>query len=422
MKILSLHAMTDIVSTFRKAFEEEPPPVNEVSEKTEDKDNRPPTLEQRRKFIDQMSEVLEIILRLDAEDDNAGLKPHAAIAASKLLLYNLLPEDHSADLLRALVELYFNPENANTPCVQTLAYCLPTFCHVSLKNAHLMAEQAPHIIMGLFTVDDEDYLDDDTVKVSWDIVGSHIAEWTDGRHVVLPRGIPAIDHHGKRHYVDGAEEPHLELAFALVERIMKGTKEIRKALFPLLRHLHISATKLADNSTTDRFGPEQIRELWELVQEAIADQIADDATQRNILTKLEATLAKRVEEAEGPIDEAEEQAEVSSGTVHGSTERRSEEDTVVLADKLADTQIKSEAQGGGDIEEEEEEEDTMLAGMQGEGTRMPLEEEDDSDDEPSFKSTVREQGPRVYTEDDIVASLLQDDLSEDSSDAMDIGG
>jgi condensin complex subunit 3 len=60
----------------------------------------------------------------------------------------------------------------------------------------------------------------------------------------------------------------------------------------------------------------------------------------------------------------------------------------------------------------DEDEDTMLAGMQGEGTRMPLEAEDSDDDDESTPRASRVRNTREGTEKteaDIMDELLASD-------------
>ena len=61
---------------------------------------------------------------------------------------------------------------------------------------------------------------------------------------------------------------------------------------------------------------------------------------------------------------------------------------------------------------EGEDEDTMMAGIQGEGTRMPLEEEGEEEEEED--ETVMASTPKriAVTESDIMESLLASEISE----------
>lgn len=372
--------------------------------------------------------ITKILLKAFTSD-NKRISLISCTAASKLLLLGILPPQPTAEILKAFTLTYFDPETAINPALrQALSYFLPVFCHSKLKNAKLMGEIAVPIISKLLIMRDENVEEDDIDEmVGWPVITAHLSEWTDGRKVV---GATELGLDGKTSTTAEAEEPHVQLAIEILERALTSTcsKDERKPLLSLLSKLFIAPSGPSYKSSTDQNGEDEEEEeplhtLHNLVSEGVEAKIGTDATQRNALAKLEATLTKRLGEVgnatQAPDEDADDQTAVPDTTVApDETETTEASETRVPSKKPV--KVKEE-----DDEEEEEDEDTMLAGMQGEGTRMPLEADDDDDDEDEEEeqsmaehSTLivgRDDRKRtMVTEEDIMESLLQSEM-EDSA-------
>ncbi|KAH9859420.1 hypothetical protein IAQ61_011201 [Plenodomus lingam] len=403
--------------------------------------------------------VTKILLKAFASDSHR-LSLIACEAASKLLLLGILPPAPTAEILKAFVSTYFDPETAANPALrQALSYFLPVFCHSKLKNAHIMAQMTVPILSKLLLMREEDVEEDDADEmVGWPVITAHLAEWTDGRKVV---GATELGLDGKTSTSAEAEEPHIQLAIAVLERALTSTctKEERKPLLSLLGKLHISPSSnaMAGRAGGERDGSaeaEALNELHVLVTEAVEARLGTDAVQRNSLAKLHATLTKRLGEVEREVTTLEQGGEGEpsavldglrdAGSAVGSGTRRAgskeaDEDGHVEA-SVDGTEL-----GNGDDGDEDDdgagrmdgeadpdpEDTTMFAGMQGEGTRMPLEDDDEEDDEEADAEqdqphddeddddddlpeentlTLRQRRAHLVTEDDIMESLLQSEL------------
>ncbi|KAL1799075.1 hypothetical protein ACET3X_003112 [Alternaria dauci] len=361
--------------------------------------------------------------------DNKRISLTACSAASKLLLLGILPPQTTAEVLKAFVLTYFDPEAAtNLALRQALSYFLPVYCHSKLKNAKLMGEIAVPVVSKLLIMRDENIEEEDVDDmVGWPIITAHLAEWTDGSKVV---GATELGLDGKTSTTAEAEEPHVQLAIEILERALTNTcsKDERKPLLSLLGKLFIAPSGPIPRGEEGTLNEESFRTLHELVSEAVEGKIGVDATQRNALSKLEATLSKRLGEAATQVQDTEvERTATPEATVAtDATEVNEGEETEgdVNAASAPRSKKKSAVSQVDDDEEEEEEdedEDTMLAGMQGEGTRMPLEEDDDDDEDDVDESAAghstltvgrddRRSGRTTVTEDDIMESLLQSEM------------
>ncbi|CAI6293814.1 unnamed protein product [Periconia digitata] len=347
------------------------------------------------------------VLLKSFRSDDTQISLMACTASSKLLLLGILPPTATAEVLRAFALTYFDPETAHNPALrQALSYFLPVFCHSKLKNALLMAQIAVPVVSKLLLMR-EDVSDEGDEMVSWPVITAHLADWTDGRKVV---GVgvsstttpldpaTAAQQTQSTEQQQQAEEPHIHLATDILERALAHacSKDERKPLLTLLGKLSIAS---AGPPPLD--GGDALRALHELSTEAVEAKLGMDATQRNALAKLEANLVKRLGnvEPEPSVHEGDSAATVTTGA--GAEE--SKKGSVEPAETDAD-------------EEEEEEEDTMMAGVQGEGTRMPLEYEEEGDLEGSSEVTQTSVGRKgkgvAVTESDIVDDLLDSEISE----------
>ncbi|KAI8933420.1 hypothetical protein NX059_010035 [Plenodomus lindquistii] len=369
--------------------------------------------------------VTKILLKAFASNSHR-LSLIACEAASKLLLLGILPPAPTAEILKAFVSTYFDPETAANPALrQALSYFLPVFCHSKLKNAHIMAQMAVPIISKLLLMREEDVEEEDVDEmVGWPVITAHLAEWTDGRKVV---GATELGLDGKTSTSAEAEEPHIHLAIAVLERALTSTctKDERKPLLSLLSKLHIATSSGARGRKPEDGGvdDEELRELHGLVGEAVEGRIGTDATQRNALAKMELLLTKRLGEVEVVTHVQDGEAEGDEAVTPRHTPAAEDETegdaTPVSAPRAAvEPSVDGSELSDDDDDEVEAEDTTMFAGMQGEGTRMPLEDDDDDNDDDDDddglpeESTLTIRGRRrdIVTEDDIMESLLQSEV------------
>jgi condensin complex subunit 3 len=351
--------------------------------------------------------------------DNKRINLIACTAASKLLLLGILPPAPTAEILKAFTLTYFDPETAVNPALrQSLSYFLPVFCHSKLKNAQLMAQIAVPVMSKLLLMREETMDEDVDEMVSWPVITAHLSEWTDGRKVV---GATELGLDGKTSTTAEAEEPHIHLSIEILERALTSTcsKDERKPLLTLLGKLFIapsSSTRKGEESTNE----DNLSTLHALVSEAVEGKIGMDATQRNYLAKLELSLTKRLGEVEHvtQVQEGDETVAPAVDATDANVDDASQADaTEANRDDLSQVDATELPQGDVDGSEigDEDDEDTMLAGMQGEGTRMPLEDdgdedEDEDDDDDSTVLPVRSRARSVVTEDDIMEDLLNSEM------------
>jgi condensin complex subunit 3 len=381
------------------------PPVADPDATAEDAEPKPNSL---------IRPITKVLLKAFNNSDNKRMNLIACTAASKLLLLGVLPPAPTAEILKAFTLTYFDPEAAANPALrQALSYFLPVFCHSKLKNAQLMAQIAVPIVSKLLLMREETLDEEVDDMVGWPVITAHLSEWTDGRKVV---GATELGLDGKTSTIAEAEEPHIYLSIEILERVLTSTcsKDERKPLLSLLSKLFIapsSSTKTGDNE-------ENLTTLHSLVAEAAEAKLGTDATQRNYLAKLELSLNKRLGEVEHVTQVTNQDAEDGEDTVVAPgtdiTEQTVDHDvTMDLPDRTLPTASVDVSVDGSEIGDEEDEDDTMLAGMQGEGTRMPLESdgEDDDDDDDDEDDLPTPRKPHVgVTEDDIMEDLLASEM------------
>ena len=344
------------------------------------------------------------VLRKGVISENPRVSRVACEAAQKLVLYNLLPPEHTEEIVKAFTLLYFDPEASLKPAVtQALSYFMPVFCHSKIRNAQLMANVAVPAVSKLLHMRDEIVEDEEAEMVGWPVITGHLSDWTDGRKVV---GQTETGTDGKTTVTADSELPHLLLAINILERALTSScsKEERKPLLSLLTKLHVSPTT-PKNLAADSQNNELLETLQGLVSEAVEDKLGVDATQRNALAKLEATITKRIGDA-------------ADATIAAQEEDREETVTPETAAAPRESVARSVAGSEMDVDDDE----SLLNGLQGEGTRMPLnageseEEEDDEDDAstPRAPRRTREE-EALKTEMDIMDELL---ASEDEDEEM----
>ena len=397
MKEITLEVLADVIITHPHLLAP-PVPDPDTTEQSEIAEVNP-----------RLKPLVKVLLRGIASD-NTEVGRIACEASQKLVLHSLLPPEATAEIVKAFTLLYFDPDGTSNPAVrQALSYFLPVFCHSKVKNAQLMASIAVQVIGKLLVIRDEIEEDEDAEMVGWPVITAHLADWTDGRKVV---GQTELGLDGKMNSSAESELPHIALAVDILERALTSTcsKDERKPLISLLTKLHIpsSAPKRKEEETADN---ELLETLQGLVSEAVEDKIGTDATQRNALIKLDATLTKRLGEVADPTVVQEDREDtVTPETTKPRETSVAEPRSSVARSSVARSSVAPSVDGSEmDVDEDE---DTMLAGMQGEGTRMPLEAEDSDDDDESTPRASRARSTREGTEKteaDIMDELLASD-------------
>jgi condensin complex subunit 3 len=338
--------------------------------------------------------------------DNKSISLTACTAVSKLLLLGILPPEATAELLKAFVLTYFDPETTEAALRQALSYFLPVFCHSKLKNAQLMAHITVPVVSKLLLMREETLDEEVDEMVGWPVITAHLSEWTDGRKVV---GATELGLDGKINTSPEAEGPHIYLATEILERALTSTcsKDERKPLLSLLSKLYIPPSPPSSKPGEQR-DDETLQTLHGLVAEAVEGKIGTDATQRNALAKLEAGLTKRLGEVEQGA-QAQDADDADDAEDAGTPE--TEAAAADVPERIKRSVSVSEVEA-----DEDDDDDTMLAGMQGEGTRMPLEDDGDEDDDMSevdeemAREAARKRKERTgVTEEDIMEELLASD-------------
>ena len=174
----------------------------------------------------------------------------------------------------------------------------------------------------------EEAEEDDEMLADWiglNAIGAQIADWTDPRRAI------GIEHAEKAAPdVDGAV--HLLLASQLLGRVLTPgcSKEERKMLVAMLG-------KVALLGSPTR--PDLLRGNLEMVDLAMEGKIAQDASMRNVLGKMETGLRRLVDAlGEGPS----ETAVVSGGEAGDGEETATETATAAAAEEV-------EASGSGEV-------------------------------------------------------------------------
>lgn len=287
----------------------------------------------------------------ESEQPNANLKPIlkvykasiksgaeevqavGASALSKVMLQRLVTD---TDLLRQLVVSYFDPDTAgNASLRQSLSYFLPVYCHSRAENAMRMAEVTTSVISKLQMIesalrdDDDEDADPEAAGnlVSLTSIANMLLDWTDPRKI-----------HGFSEAVNdaavanGAGETHYVLAESILDRLVTKPEKEKKVLFAMLNKLHLPVGGASR---------ERLESILELIAEVEDAKVATDATSRNVLKKLQATLLKHMHDI--------------------TTEDRGGGDTVLESTELADqTEVGDVTQtAGADATEVEEEEDDV---------------------------------------------------------------
>jgi condensin complex subunit 3 len=319
-----------------------------------------------------------------------------ATALSKAMLSRLITEP---DLLKQLVVAYFDPDTAdNAQLRQSLSYFLPVYCHSRAENSTRMVHIACSVIAKLATireafleeVADAEEEEDGMVKLS--AVGNMLLDWTDPRKI-----FGFAEAAGATGAADGASETHYLFAEMILERLVTSqvSKEEKKVLFSVLGRLHMPVGGC---------NGERLKTVLELLAEAVD---TTDATSRNVLTKLQTQLLKQMHDvmtlerggggAEETVVDTTELAEGGDETQATAAGAHGDAEATELATELGDT-VADGTTAAVDEEDDEEEEDgdvtqlrtemrdttlgvgsTTIGAPDAEGTRVGLEDEDDSD-------------------------------------------
>ncbi|KAJ4348936.1 chromosome condensation complex Condensin, subunit G [Ascochyta clinopodiicola] len=387
LKEITLQILADVIITHPQLLAP-PVPDPDTTEQSEIPEINP-----------RLKPLVKILLK-GLASDNREVGSIACEAAQKLVLHNILPPEATAEIVKAFTLLYFDPDGVTNPAVrQALSYFLPVFCHSKVKNAQLMASVAVPIVSKLLVIRDDIEEEEVAEMVGWPVITAHIADWTDGRKVV---GQTELGLDGKTSSKAESELPHIALAIDILERALTSTcsKDERKPLLSLLAKLHISPSAPTSTESND---DELLETLQGLVSEAVEEKIGTDATQRNALVKLETTLVKRLGEAANATVIQEDRED----TVTPETATAHEEPAADPRSSVAPSV------DGSDMDVDDDDDDTMLAGMQGEGTRMPLEASDSDDDDDDESTPHPTRAGTVKTEADIMDELLASDEEMD---------
>lgn len=293
--------------------------------------------------------LLKLFAKALKASSPASVQSAAATCLSKLLLTNTfspsgpnvppaikeLNESSIETLLQSLVVSFFHPRTRDNPVLrQALAYFFPVYCHSRLANTERMRRVVVPVVRAVlnaaeefFSLEAEEDSDGDIdetagereVKALMAGVTGMLVEWTDERRVVelggenvLAGAAPSSSAHG---YV------HLALIKDILERVLgistattKCSKEEKKLLLSMLAKVYISAPvapsragsrvpegedvfRTSGRSTREEIDPANValaEGVKALLDQAIEDGVAPDATGRNALVKVKNTVLKIV--------------------------------------------------------------------------------------------------------------------------------
>ncbi|KAI9781342.1 MAG: hypothetical protein M1816_002410 [Peltula sp. TS41687] len=269
--------------------------------------------------------------------EKPDVQSSACTAICKLMLSGIFADE---DVLKSLVVAYFDPDTANNLAVrQALTYFLPVYCHSRRENQERMQKIAVGAIHSLMLVSEN--MDEEEEMVGLSVIAAHLVDWTD------PRKLVVLDTLGTEEFSeqqtkrkDTAKaingDVHLNLAKDILDKICSATchREEKKILASMLNKLYI---------TQHVISPENLAQVYDLVNSAIDDRTVSDAPSRNALTKLASNLGRIVEDVTAtriPDNGAED----TKWTVTGATER----ERSVMSDKET---TKHEQEGDEDVEE-----------------------------------------------------------------------
>ncbi|KAL9081995.1 MAG: hypothetical protein Q9159_006819 [Coniocarpon cinnabarinum] len=191
-----------------------------------------------------------------------------------------------SELLKLLVTAYFDPETAsNSASRQALSYFIPVYCHSRKENMECMSSIALDVIHWYLSlkeeldVEGEDEADSELVGVA--VVVNHLVDWTDGRKLALARSSTLEEE------VQTDSSAHLDLAERTLDKLLgPSSRDERKLHLSLLGKLHVTGS--------DALNQEKVQNVLRLVDDAVEDKVASDATSRNALVRLQTALNKAI--------------------------------------------------------------------------------------------------------------------------------
>ncbi|KAI5296064.1 hypothetical protein KEM52_005838 [Ascosphaera acerosa] len=269
--------------------------------------------------------VLKVFARALRPGCPPPVQAAAVVALSKLLLTGTLSptgktvtetirrmnETAVDQMLRALILAFFNPGTRdNLTLRQALTYFLPVYCHSRLENARHMCRLAVSMVgiilaaaeeyFSLEAEEDSDgeFVDEESgekeVRALMANVIGMLVEWTDERRVVDAGHVAVVNGEAR-------DRPpawlHLSIARDIMERVLgagdwadaAASKGERKYLLSMLGKLHVPAPPTVVTEEGEvrsvETGVRLATALKELFDEAIALNVAPDATSRNALVK-----------------------------------------------------------------------------------------------------------------------------------------
>ena len=321
------------------------------------------------------------------KNEDPHVQSTATLSLSKLLLARTLDDP---SLLQLLLLTYFSPNpetRGNAATRQTLTYFLPVYSRSRRENAEAIIAVLIPLLRELMLVAEEAEEDDEMFAewVGLGAVGAQVVDWTDPRRAV---GVENPETAGAE--VDGAV--HLLLAAQLLGRILTQgcSKEERKILLGTLGKAALLGSKTR---------PDLLRSNLEMVERAMEAKVAQDATTRNTLVKMETSL-RRLVDALG-----EESSEVTTAAGDGDASEEIEAAAAVTAaDEVEATSLLTEALGGSGSDDLPEAEGTVIGN-----------EDDDAEADTtvvrtvnvSSEATSKHGGRDSLADDSAVQSLLE---------------
>jgi len=241
---------------------------------------------------DHLKSLLKSFSRALRPSSDPTVLGSAIVALSKLLLTHILPAGESTDdMVRQLTLNFFDPATVdNQSARQALSYFLPVYCHSRKENMETMGRVVCDVLKGLLGMQDELEEEEDGGKamVGLNAATGMMVDWTDERKLVtLGQPGSALDSLGmeaEKEAKEGEGDVHLDIATEALERSLAHgiSREYRKALLSLLSKIHVVPTS----------SPEKLKNLHKLATDAIDAKISSEASTRNALTKLQASLEK----------------------------------------------------------------------------------------------------------------------------------
>ncbi|EER27594.1 HEAT repeat containing protein [Coccidioides posadasii C735 delta SOWgp] len=324
-----------------------------------------------------------------------------------------LHESSIDTLLQALVLSFFHPRTRdNLSLRQALTYFLPVYCHSRLNNAQHMRKIAVPVIRVVLAAADDFYaleaeedsdgeIDDSVgekeVKALMAGVIGMMVEWTDDRRIVglnTEAPLPGTSI-APNPSLKPSESLHLALARDILQRVLgvggfsAAPREERKLLLSMLGKLHIPAPPSAPSRPGSRApeGPDEreilrsssrsrkpdqeqgtidddgelLLEVKDLLNQAIASNVASDATGRNALVKVKNAVLKllaacRPSDKHGVSEKERETSYIKEEPEDDSYLRGSRRNTSVISGRSSVAPSDLAA-----VEEEDEGDDTIIA-------------------------------------------------------------